>query len=186
MFNDEEDFESMFKLRKKHQRLADELGMTTVEYLKYREKIDQQELMRKAQENQGVHLELLKVTSLQDNVEGLGFSKHFFTKEDARFLYDKIVEWDDDNCYLISPDESEYDEESRQEREAAFFLTGVKYNFEKVGVTIYSVFEFEQQDYINYTSCLEYYHQYYYHNHRNDEFHNIMKEDFLPISFLDE
>lgn len=183
MYEDNDNQGPFLKLRKQHQKLADDLGMSTSEYLDYRAKIDSLELKRRTSESNPVPLHLKKATNIDDNIDNLGYSKHFLTREDAEFFYEKMVKWEEDNSYMVSVDEDEYSEAARQEQIRAFMTTGVKYHFQEIGITIYTAFGFAQMDFHNHRSYLDYQYRAYSYNHRSGEFENIGDDDWVEVKF---
>ncbi len=94
-----------------------------------------------------------------------------------------MVEWENNNSYMVSFDEAEYDEASQKEYINAFMASGIRYHFQEIGITIYIAFEFVQMDYHNYDSHLEYGYHMYYYNHRNGEFRDARSEELVVINF---
>lgn len=181
MFDDEDENESFLKLRKHHQELADELGMTAEEYLDYRQKIDSIEEERIRNETPMIHTKVIRSINLIDNIEDYGYSKQFLSRDDAEFLFDKIKQWDDDTSYMIGIDEEETID--RDEIVSTYVATGVKYDFKNYDISIYCVFSFDKYIYADCDPCLNYFHQMYLYNHRTKEFVDIKEHDYTKLAF---
>lgn len=169
------------KLRKEHQALADELKMTAEEYLDYRSEIDELEGQRLESEYPPIRLKTFSSIKLIKNIENLGYSKSFLTRDDAESLFDKIKKWESETSYLVGIDEEE--NTNRDEVVSTYMATGVKYNFSNVGISIYCVFAFSQFNYSNHNPRLNHFQQTYIYDHRSGEFDEIDKDDMTTLSF---
>lgn len=177
---DKNDDRPLLRLKKEHQNLADELQMTPWEYLCYRAKIDKLEERRQLEELRIAPRVSYTYTDFINNFDNLGYSKHFLTKDDAEFVYDRIEQWEDENSYI----ENLIDRlDSKEDDINTLKMTGVKYCFKNIDITIYSTFNFVQSDGNDHSSSLEYGHELYLYNHRTDLFTEILKDDYTEIFF---
>ena len=179
MFEDKN--KPFLRLRKEHEKLANELGMTADEYLAFRHEIDEAEERRLLEQEITTHTKHLSSYDISENATQLGYERHFMTQEDAEFLMKQILQYEKENSFVeVVDDESE---ETLQREMNIFTKTGIKFDFKNIDLSVYSVFRFMQSNYENGQTNLEPIPMLFSYNHRTKEFTALDSEESIPISW---
>lgn len=109
---------------------------------------------------------------LAENIEKLGFEKIFFSKQDAQFIHNAVN-------FMNGGvnDSSEFTAQNIQR----LYLTGVKYSFKRIGLNIYTTFDFAESRNDNNNPILNLYTLIFFHYEKTDTFGECNDFDYLTI-----
>lgn len=182
MAKDNQNQKPKLRLKKKYREEMEAENLSVVEYL---EKIrrEKEELEKQAVEdflkNNPELPRASEFIKLNNNIKNLGFKRRFFTREDAEFLTLQLDKLSEEEIWESEP----LSEEEKEDLIQALIQTGVCYDFENLGVTIYATWRFWQTNFDNNTSSIDYGYIAYYYNRFSKEFREINKEDSFEIEF---